>query len=344
MQADAEALVNTVNCVGTMGRGIALQFKKAFPENFRLYEEACERGEVRPGSMLVHRRDVLTGPRYIINFPTKRHWKGDSRIEDIEGGLNALIRVVRELGIKTIAVPPLGCGLGGLAWSEVRPRIEHAFESLPDVEVMLYEPSGAPEAADMVKQAKVPEMTIGRAALLALMRRYLSAVMDPFVSLLEVHKLMYFLQEAGERLRLKYKKAIYGPYATNLRHVLTAVEGHFLVGYGDAEDNPEKPLELNAEAAERAESFLAKHEQTLRHFDRVVDLIEGFETPFGMELLATVHWVAAHEGANTLQEAITKTHAWNERKHVFSEKHIGIAWNVLQRKGWLHSDVTGRHN
>ncbi len=150
-------------------------------------------------------------------------------------------------------------------------------------------------------------------------------------------KLMYFLQEAGEGLRLKYEKAVYGPYATNLRHVLTAIEGHFVVGYGDAEDNPDKPLELRKGAGEAAERFLADLPDTLRRFDQVADLIEGFETPLGMELLATVHWVAAREGAQTLPEAIEKTYSWNERKRAFSEKHIGIAWKVLQQKGWLHS-------
>jgi len=342
--SEAQALVNTVNCVGIMGRGVALQFKKAFPANFKFYEQACKREEVHLGSMLVYNRGQLTGPRYIINFPTKRHWKSRSRLEDIEKGLQDLVRTVRQLDIQTIAIPPLGCGLGGLNWSDVRPRIESAFETMPEIRVMLFEPSGSPDANEMVKQARAPEMTIGRAALLALMRRYLAAVMDPFVSLLEVHKLMYFLQEAGEGLKLKYKKATYGPYATNLRHVLTAIEGHFVVGYGDAEDNPDKPLELKEEAARAAEDFLAKHSETLRHFDQVVNLIEGFETPFGMELLATVHWVAAHEGAQTLPDAIDKTYAWNDRKRAFSEKHIAIAWNVLQQKGWLHSPGAARAN
>ena len=337
LHSGAQALVNTVNCVGIMGRGIALQFKKAFPENFKFYERACDHGEVRLGSMLVFDTERLTGPRYVINFPTKQHWKSNSRLEDIETGLQSLVGTVRKLGIKTIAIPPLGCGLGGLKWSDVRPRIESAFEELPEVQVLLFEPSGPPEAAEMVKQRKAPDMTIGRAALLALMRRYLAAVMDPSVSLLEVHKLMYFLQEAGEGLRLKYEKAAYGPYAKNLRHVLTAIEGHFVVGYGDAEDNPDKPLELKEGAAEAAEDFLSNYAATLKRFDQVGNLIEGFETPFGMELLATVHWVATREGAHTLAAATDKTYSWNDRKRAFSEKHIGIAWNVLQKKGWLKS-------
>jgi hypothetical protein len=178
-------------------------------------------------------------------------------------------------------------------------------------------------------------MTVGRAALLGLMRRYLGALMDPFVSLLEIHKLMYFMQESGERLRLRFTKAAYGPYAVNLRHVLSHIEGHFISGYGDAEDRPDKQIELNPAASDLAETFLENHVDTRSRFGRVVDLMEGFETPFGMELLSTVHWVAKREGASTPDEAVAKTYAWNDRKRMFKEGHIRIAWGVLERKGWL---------
>ncbi|KKK92759.1 hypothetical protein LCGC14_2699710, partial [marine sediment metagenome] len=217
LQAETEALVNTVNCVGVMGRGIALQFKKEFPDNFTAYKAACDKKELKPGMMLVVNLNQLQLPRYVINFPTKRHWKGKSRIEDIESGLNSLITEVRQRNIESIAIPPLGCGLGGLDWGVVRPMVERAFESLPKVRVLLYEPVGAPAAEKMAKTKKEPNMTVGRASLLGLMRRYLSAAMDPSVSLLEIHKLMYFMQEAGEPLRLKYTKGPYGPYAENLR-------------------------------------------------------------------------------------------------------------------------------
>ena len=194
LTADVEALVNTVNCVGVMGRGIALQFRKAFPENYKAYKAVCDRGELRPGELFVYATGRLTNPRYIINFATKDHWKGNSRLSYIESGLRALGHEVRRLNIRSIAIPPLGSGLGGLSWSDVRPRIEHALESLPDVQALLYEPKGAPEAVDMVRMAKAPRMTTGRAALLGLMDRYLAALMDPFVSLLEIHKLMYWTQ------------------------------------------------------------------------------------------------------------------------------------------------------
>ena len=335
LYATAEALVNTVNCVGVMGRGIALQFRKAFPENFKAYAAACKTNQVQPGQMFVYDFNRFVNPRFIINFPTKRHWRSKSRMADIQTGLTDLVKVVQQQQISSIAVPPLGCGLGGLQWEEVKPLIIEAFQPLPAVEVLLFEPVGAPQAAVMVKAPKAPNMTIGRAALLSLMRRYLAAVMDPTITLLEVHKLMYFMQEAGEPLQLQYKKAPYGPYAENLRHVLNHIEGHFISGFGDAEDRPDKPLELKPDASVQAEAFLATHEATQKRFGRVSDLIKGFETSFGMELLATVHWVNTREQAATAEEAIRKVHTWNHRKQMFEPRQIHLAWARLQEAGWL---------
>jgi len=335
LHANAEALVNTVNCVGVMGRGIALQFKKVFPENFKRYKAVCDKKELQPGKMFIYDLNRIHNPHYVVNFPTKRHWKGKSRMEDIETGLQALVAEVRKRDIHSIAIPPLGCGLGGLRWENVRAKIEEAFQDLTEVRVLLYEPKGAPPAEKMVHSKRVPGLTVGRAALLVLMRRYLAAVMDPFVTLLEIHKLMYFMQEAGEGLKLQYNKGPYGPYARNLRHVLTLMEGHFISGYGDAEDNPKREINLLPEILPLAESFLEDHPPTRKHFQRVVDLISGFETPFGMELLSTVHWVANREGAKTADQAVSKTYSWNNRKRMFREKHIKLAWDILERKGWL---------
>jgi O-acetyl-ADP-ribose deacetylase (regulator of RNase III) len=333
--ANVQAFVNTVNCVGVMGRGIALQFKKVFPENFTHYKSVCDQKELSPGRMLVHELSRIGNPRYIINFPTKRHWKGKSRMEDIEIGLQALVEEVRSRDIQSIAIPPLGCGLGGLPWEDVRSMIESAFQPLHDVRVLLYEPKGAPIAEKMVRASQIPKLTVGRAALLVLMRRYLAAVMDPFVTLLEIHKLMYFMQEAGEGLSLQYDKGPYGPYARNLRHVLSLMEGYFISGYGDAEDNPGREINLLPEVLPHAERFLLDQPTTRNRFEKVVDLITGFETPFGMELLSTVHWVASQEGAATPDQAIRKTYQWSHRKRMFQEKHIKLAWDILERKGWF---------
>lgn len=344
LAADAEALVNTVNCVGIMGRGIALQFRKAFPDNFKSYEKACERKELQPGRLFVFRTGQLTNPHYIINFPTKRHWKGKSQLADIESGLTALVAEIRRLGIRSVAIPPLGCGQGGLDWAEVRPRIEQALQAVPDVRVLLFSPTGAPASVASTSSSSVPKMTEGRAALVGLMQRYLAGLMDPFISLLEVHKLLYFMQEAGESsLRLRYVKAPYGPYAENLRHLLMSVEGHLTSGYTDGIDDPEKQLELVPGAVADANQFLAGHPNTQRRFERVADLVKGFETPFGLELLSTVHWVSTQEGATTSDKAIKATFEWNERKRRFSPQQITLAWDVLREKEWLSFNPAARH-
>lgn len=336
LNEDAEAIVNTVNCVGVMGRGIALQFKNMFPENFKAYADACAREAVQPGKMFIFQTNELANPKYIINFPTKRHWRGKSRIEDIKLGLEDLVKQVQALDIQSIAIPPLGSGLGGLDWNEVRPLIQNAFDEFPSVKVIIFEPKGAPEADKIAKSRDVPPMTVGRAALVALMQRYLDGLMDPFVTLLEVHKLMYFMQESGESLRLQYRQAPYGPYAENLRHVLNKIEGHLVSGYADGGDAPDKQLKLVPGATLEAENFLASELETKNRLSRVADLVSGFETPFGLELLATVHWAATKMNTNSTDEVVSKIYAWNERKRQFSERQIHIAYGRLKQNNWLN--------
>lgn len=335
IEADAEALVNTVNCDGFMGKGIALQFKQAYPENFKVYEKACRAGEVEPGRMLVVPTESLMNPKYIINFPTKRHWRENSKIEYIASGLRALIDETRRLRIGSIAVPPLGCGLGGLDWREVRPMIEHAFAELPDVQVTLFEPTGTPAAKTMPVRTKRPKLTLARALLVSLMHRY--SEMAYRLTLLEIQKLAYLLQEAGEPLRLKYVAHLYGPYAHNLNKVLETLEGHFIRGYGD-QQKPDVEIELLPQADEEASRLLTERSDSVARLERVAAVIEGFETPYGMELLASVHWVSVHSmpPAANADEAARAVHAWNDRKRVmFRPDHIRVAWERLHALGWL---------
>ncbi len=335
LAAEAEALVNSVNCVGVMGRGIALQFKNAYPQNFKAYKRACDRGDVQPGRMFVFETGLLANPKYIINFPTKRHWRGKSRMEDIEAGLVALVEEIERRGIRSVALPPLGSGLGGLHWPEVRSRIEHTLSALPDVRAVVFEPDKSMDTARTAQSLPVPAMTPGRAALVGLVHSYLRGALDPFVSLLEVHKLMYFLQESGEELNLDYTAAPYGPYAAKLRHVLNRIEGHLIVGSGIGGDLPNTQLQLVPGAIEEVQQFLAKQPETRAHFDRVVDLVEGFETPSGLELLSTVHWVAEHGAGTNLDRVVADVYAWGARKKQFSPRQIGLALDVLTKKGWI---------
>jgi O-acetyl-ADP-ribose deacetylase (regulator of RNase III) len=338
LQANADALVNTVNCVGYMGRGIALQFKRAFPRNNVEYVAACKRGEVVPGRMLVHDTNALSGPRYIINFPTKRHWRGRSRIEDIEAGLVDLVEVLRDREIRSVAIPPLGAGLGGLEWADVRPRIESALAVLPDVEVLLFEPTPGGTDQRLPSAPEVPKMTPGRATLVALVAEYLAGMMDTEVSLLEIHKLLYFMQEAGEPLRLRFKQGHYGPYAENLRHVLTQVEGYLLSGYMGA-DEPDRPMHLVPGALEDARSYLEAHADTRARLSRVTDLVEGYESGVGLELLASIHWIARAQDVRNPDDAVAALHAWNDRKRRFTPDQVRIAWTTLESKGWVSTSA-----
>lgn len=331
LEADAEALVNTVNTKGVMGKGVALQFKRAFPENYKAYRAACAADRVKLGRMFVFDSGRMQRPRYIINFPTKDHWRSRSRLADIDAGLEDLRRVLVELEIESVALPPLGCGLGGLQWADVRPRIERALAGLP-VRVLVFEPQGAPAPEQMPERRARPRMTAFRATLVWLLSRYLAP--GEAASPLEVQKLLYFLQEAGEPLGLRFAKQRYGPYADAARHAVLHIEGHYVTGFGDG-TGPGDVHPLPG-AVEEAEAFLADHPETRERYDRVVELIDGFETPYGLELLATTHWVATHEDADTAVSAAQRVRAWSHRKqHLFTDEHVAVAWERLDGGGWL---------
>jgi O-acetyl-ADP-ribose deacetylase (regulator of RNase III) len=328
LEDNSDALVNTVNCVGVMGKGIALQFKQAFPDVFKEYAKECKLGNVQVGRMQVISTESLLGPKYIINFPTKKHWKEKSKINYIEEGLKDLVNVVKELNIKSIAIPPLGCGNGGLDWLKVREKIANSFKELA-IDVYVYEPVGSPKPDKIVVRTKTPKMTMSRALLLASMNNYI--VPGYRLSLLEIQKIAYFLQEVGEPLKLRFKKNKYGPYAENLNHVLLRMEGHFIRGYGDR--NREAEIYLLPEAAAKAHKYLEKDQDSTERLSKVKEIIRGFETPYGMELLATVHWVMREQEKvePSLDNIIKSVHGWNERKKkVFEKKHIEKAWNHLK--------------
>ena len=335
-QGDIDAIVNTVNCVGVMGKGIALQFKQKWPANFRFYADACKRGIVKTGQMLVYDSGGLLKPNFIINFPTKQHWRSPSQVAWIESGLVDLVAQVRQLGICSIALPPLGCGNGGLDWAVVKPLIERAFAALPDVSVHVFEPSFVLAPQAMMSNTQPPKMTAGRAAILKVLQAYKS--LQYGLGKIEVQKLAYFLQTAGQDLKLSFVKHQFGPYAHGLNHVLLKREGHYTLGYGDGTVEAEiVPLE---QALAAADAFLASaQDQTLaQRIERIERLIDGFETPFGMELLATVHWVSQTEQVATLPEAIEAVHNWNARKaNIMTPDHVGLAWERLQSQHWIHA-------
>jgi O-acetyl-ADP-ribose deacetylase (regulator of RNase III) len=334
-QDDVDAIVNTVNCVGVMGKGIALQFKNKWPENFKAYAAACKAGDVRLGHMFLYESGGLVKPHYIINFPTKQHWRGKSELKSVADGLSDLIAHVRRLGIKSIAMPPLGCGNGGLDWAKVRPLIEEAFANLTDVEVKLFEPGTVLDPKAMDVRTSRPAMTPGRAAILKIIEIYRE--MEYGLSKIEVQKLAYFLQNAGEELRLTFSKQQYGPYSEELKHALNRMDGHFIRGVGDGVMAAE--IEPDEAALSEAEQFVSRiGNVALRsRVERVARLIDGFQTPYGMELLATVHWVAsADDSVRDAETALRAVQDWNERKRsLMSPAHVQTAWNRLESQGWL---------
>lgn len=331
LQERVDALVNTVNCIGIMGKGIALQFKLAFPDNFNLYKKACDLGEVQIGKMFVSHTQDMFGPKYIINFPTKKHWKEKSKYEYIEKGMDDLIHVIEDLNIKSIAIPPLGCGAGGLEWEKVRSIIEKKLARL-NIQVSLFAPSRAPVPEKMKIRTKIPNMTPGRASLIGLLKAYKQV--GYAISQLEIQKLMYFLQETGEPLRLAYEKANYGPYANNLHHVLQAIEDHYISGYGDRTISTS--IHLKEEGIQKAEDYLNRHEETRKRLDKVINLIRGFETPYGLELLATVHWIIKKNGIEDDSGLIQEIQNWNPRKkQLFSFVHIKMAKKKLHQSQFI---------
>jgi O-acetyl-ADP-ribose deacetylase (regulator of RNase III) len=340
-QDDVDAIVNTVNCVGVMGKGIALQFRNKWPANNQAYEHACKAGQVKLGTMFVFDSDGLVKPNFIINFPTKGHWRARSEIRSIQDGLKDLIAQVQRLKIKSIAIPPLGCGNGGLDWDDVRPLIVDAFAALPDVEVRLFEPVSAPAAKAMEVRTPKPKMTPGRAAILKVLDTYRE--LGYGLSKIEVQKLAYFLQEAGRGLKLTFVAHEYGPYSDQLRHVLNKMEGHYIRGVGDGVVDAE--IEPMPNALDEADTYLSKDDSgpdLNRRIARIERLIDGFQSPYGMELLASVYWVTQNEPfVQSLAEALRAVHGWNERKRqLMQPAHVEIAWNRLAEEGWISASNT----
>lgn len=338
LDAPAEAIVNTVNTRGVMGKGIALQVKQRWPEVDRAYRAACKRDQVRLGQMhVVERGGLAGGPRFVINFPTKDHWRSRSRLGDIESGLAELREVIGSLGITSIAVPPLGCGNGGLDWSDVRPLVEDYLGRLADVDVMVFGPEGAPSADRMMVGTTAPRMSPTLAGLIRLLDAYVADVLG--ITDIEVQKLAYFLGVRRPSLRLQFVKGHYGPYCEDLHFVLQRAEGHYLAGYGDRSRRPWElgPLDVAAGSVDAATQAVRGEPGFEDDLAVVAALVEGFEGAWGLELLSTVHWVATEsDDVSTSSEALARIARWSSRKNrLFDIADVEEAWDRLSDQGWL---------
>lgn len=337
LDADAEALVNTVNEVGVMGKGIALQFRNAFPESAREYQRAAESGQVKVGRVLVTPSHDLVGPRWIIHFPTKKHWRQPSRLQWIRDGMKDLVRAIREYEIGSVALPPLGCGNGGLDWAHVRKEMEGALSAIPEVDVTVFVPSE--NYFNAPKRAGVEELSPARALIAELIRRY--SVLGLDCSVLEVQKLTWFLDRSlehlglGDPLKLRFNANRYGPYADQLRHLMDALDGSYL--HSEKRLSEAKPTEqVWFEDSKREEVDAYLHEAG-QHFlpalKEVTELIDGFESPLGLEALSTVDWLLYCEGVKPTVESIREgidhwpagSSAARRKQRLFSDRLLELS-------------------
>lgn len=309
----AQALVNTVNTVGVMGKGIALQFKNQFPNNYKIYRQACDNKELKIGSLLVTEEEsLLGGKKIIINFPTKTHWRYPSEYEYIEKGLDALADLIKETQIESIAIPPLGSGNGGLDWTKVSAMIEDKLQDL-DCEVFLYEPTHA--IKETLKKERV-KLTPARAMMLSVL--YDLVRNGEFVSEFAAEKVAYFLQRFGAKdaFQLVFKPNFYGPYSGKVRHVLYHINGSYVMGYSSKDKKPFEELSLIMDAEKEVNAFLELPEN--QHFNEIVSktkkFLSGYYSPFGLELLSTIDFIKEVRGKEEEAEILNELETWSDRK------------------------------
>jgi O-acetyl-ADP-ribose deacetylase (regulator of RNase III) len=343
LEADAEALVNTVNTVGVSGKGIALMFKEAFPENFRSYEAASKAGNIVAGSLFITERDDMLGPRFIINFATKQHWRHPSKLQWIRAGLNELRGEIQRRGIRSIAIPPLGAGNGGLDWAEVKPLIVDELKDV-DCDVIVFEPT--PTYQNVVKRHGVEKLTPARALMAEMIRRYEILGFD--CSMLEAQKLAWFLSRAVARTGLADPIAAdfapnrYGPYSDKVRHLLDSLDGSYLECERRVADaRPFDPIRFKHDRQDRVAAYLTTAEASAYRssLDEASDFIDGFQSPHGLELLATVDWLHHRRGvpldSNTMINAIANwpgpEGAAQRKAKMFTRHHVQVAVEHLNK-------------
>jgi O-acetyl-ADP-ribose deacetylase (regulator of RNase III) len=333
LEADAQALVNTVNTVGVMGKGIALQFREEFPNNYREYTAACKRKELQPGKLLVVKEPTLKGEKIIINFPTKTEWYKKSTYEYVEEGLKALVQTIKDYGIKSIAIPPLGCGNGGLKWEKVKPMMEEYLGPLADVDVLVYEPNETVKKILKEQSAKKEvKLTPARAMLLYALFYY--ETLGENSSLFVANKLAYFLKRLGEKSlgKLKFEASHYGPYSTGVEHMLYQLNGKYLKGLEQMSAKAFEPLEMQYNTLQELSEYTKKDlstEQRMR-LKNLITLIDGFQSALSLEILATVDFVKDTKKVTKQEDIVAAIHNWSDRKkNLFIEKYIQIAIHHL---------------
>jgi O-acetyl-ADP-ribose deacetylase (regulator of RNase III) len=319
-ETSAEALVNTVNTMGVMGKGIALQFKNEFPENYSIYRNACKNKIFGIGDLLITAEEsLLYGKKIIINLPTKSDWRKPSEYSYIEIGLKELVKAINERKIKSIAIPPLGAGNGGLDWEKVKTLMETYLCNL-ECEVYIYLPN------NVIKEAMRKErvrLTPARAMLLAVL--YEVVKNGEFVSEFAAEKVAYFLQRFGAEdiFNLDFQPNFYGPYSGKVKHVLYYLNGSYITGYSGMDKKPFEELGIMMESEKEVIVFL--NESRNLHFLKIVDntknFLSGFYSSFGLELLSTIDFLSRKYRTKSLDEIVIHLNSWsNRKKTLFSNR------------------------
>ncbi len=332
LESKAEALVNTVNTVGVMGKGIALQFKNQYPNNYKLYEKACKAKEIQVGKLFVTEdSSLLEGRKIIINFPTKTDWRKPSEYSYIESGLKELARIITEHGIKSVAIPPLGAGNGGLDWNVVKRIIEKNLTGL-NCDIQIYEPNAIIREA--MKKERV-KLTPARAMMLSVL--YDLVRNGEFVSEFAAEKATYFLQRFGakEQFKLDFQPNFYGPYSGKVKHVLYYLNGSYITGYSSKDKKPFEELGIMFDGEKEVNEYLEQTDNLA--FKEIADktkaFLTGFYSAFGLELLSTIDYIMSEKKISTLEDVTRNIESWSDRKKsLFSNpRFIDVAVKKLEK-------------
>ena len=330
LESNADALINTVNTVGVMGKGIALQFKKAYQNNYKSYVEACKRNEIEIGKVfIVKDSNLISGTKYIINFPTKKDWRKPSEYSFIDAGLDDLVRVLKEYKIKSVAIPPLGAGNGGLEWEKVKKIIERKLENL-DVEITVFEPTQ--NIKEQLKKERV-KLTDARALLLYVL--YDLVKNGEYVSEFSSEKVCYFLQRFGAKkyFNLDFSPNFYGPYSGKVRFVLNVLNGSYLMGYSDMNKKPFEPLTLMSDGYDVVKAHIESNSELNSIAKKTIDFLTGFYSDFALELLSSIDFITTNQNSFEKELINRQLENWSDRKRsIFSNpRYIDISVRQLQQ-------------
>jgi O-acetyl-ADP-ribose deacetylase (regulator of RNase III)/uncharacterized protein YwgA len=332
LDSKAEALVNTVNTVGVMGKGIALQFKNQFPNNYKQYAAACKSGSITTGKLFVTQEASLhTGSKIIINFPTKTDWRKPSEYDYIKEGLIDLVKVIKEKNIRSVAIPPLGAGNGGLDWNKVKALMEEYLTGL-DCDIYIYLPNAIIQEA--MKKERV-KLTPARAMLLSVLFDLVKN--GEFASEFAAEKIAYFLQRFGAKdvFKLEFQPNFYGPYSGKVKHVLYYLNGSYISGYSSKDKKPFDELGLMLDAEKDVNEYLAEQEHS--HFKEIVQktkaFLSGFYAAFALELLSTIDFIITNNKTKSIEDITRHLENWSDRKKTLftNPKFITLAVKNIEK-------------